>query len=345
MSAKHITYVLTIFAVSLVATATAHAQYDGYGCASCGGGYGGGHGGWLGLGNDEPLVKLRGGALFLHRDRPEAKDLVARQDAFGVFPFLDASDIGFNLETGWEAAAQVEMNCCTAFEVRYFQVDEMTSGVNFAPADGYGMIVDGGTATGILGGAFPVSGTLLYDSNLRSAEANLKGHIGQVSLLAGFRHVAVDELLSLNLADTSTASNNLFYSTNNELYGFQVGIEGSLLPADYAWQLEGVAKVGVYDNRISSRNGNVSNFTTDSNNRLNDNNTSSVAELGMAASYDLTYNLAIRVGLQLLWVNNIALASDQPIVNGVPNVDPIDTIDTSGTIFYTGIFAGFEFTH
>ena len=57
--------------------------------------------------------------------------------------------------------------------------------------------------------------------------------------------------------------------------------------------------------------------------------------------HNLTDRLSARVGYQLLWLEGVALATDQ-LDNSNPSI-PIATLDNGGGVFYHGGFAGTEF--
>jgi len=66
-------------------------------------------------------------------------------------------------------------------------------------------------------------------------------------------------------------------------------------------------------------------------------------EIGITAAYNLTDRLALRGGYQLLWLDGVALASQQPILNPPPLLSAATSVGTSGDVFYNGAFIGLEY--
>ncbi len=70
--------------------------------------------------------------------------------------------------------------------------------------------------------------------------------------------------------------------------------------------------------------------------------TAFVGEMVFSAATHLTANLNLRGGYRLLWIDSVALASDQLAAT---NFFTGNGIDGSGDVFYDGAFAGLEFTY
>lgn len=360
MSVRPLTLIMAFLAANLAATASAQYQYDsiveGYGdggsyCSDCGYGNGRRGGGgceplrhnWLHGLQGDGLWSFRGGALFMRRNAPSDATLLYAFDGIDITPSVDADVIDTNFETGWEASIHRKLHCDYSAEVRYFQIQDMYDRIDTRPDVGYGIITNRGTFFGLVGGG-PVTAAVQYNSSIRSAEANLRGHIGRVQTIAGVRYIDLDEDLFMPITN-GVSFNNFFYGAENDLYGFQLGLEVAVLPQHYLWQIDCYAKAGVYYNDFTIRNGNTSNLVASSANRLDDHTTSAVAEIGISTSYQLTYNLSITTGAQFLWLNNVVEPSDQILANGDPDLDGLTGFDDSGTPFFLGIYAGLEFVH
>jgi hypothetical protein len=67
-----------------------------------------------------------------------------------------------------------------------------------------------------------------------------------------------------------------------------------------------------------------------------------MGELGTTGRMQLTDHLAVRGGYRLLWLDGVALASDQLGVSDFANGSGFNG---SGNVFYRGAFAGFEFAY
>jgi hypothetical protein len=66
-----------------------------------------------------------------------------------------------------------------------------------------------------------------------------------------------------------------------------------------------------------------------------------IGELGINGTCQLTGSLALRAGYRLLWVTDVALASDQLPVSDFANSSGFNG---TGDVFYHGAFVGLELT-
>jgi hypothetical protein len=66
-----------------------------------------------------------------------------------------------------------------------------------------------------------------------------------------------------------------------------------------------------------------------------------VGEIGVTGAYQWTEHLAIRGGYQLLWIQGVAVASDQ-----IPVVDVFAQtgLNTNGNVFYHGALMSLDLT-
>ena len=70
--------------------------------------------------------------------------------------------------------------------------------------------------------------------------------------------------------------------------------------------------------------------------------TSSAFEINVLATCRLTKRLTIRGGYQLLWINDLAVASEQLRVNDVIEGGAGGRVDASSNLFYHGFVLGAE---
>lgn len=283
-----------------------------------------------------PLWTAHAGVIFLQRNRSDEHVLVID----GILaPVVDATDFDFEFETGWELAIERHLSPCCSLEARYFEVDDWSESVALPADSGYGFNVSTGNY-GLFGGT--VSGGVQYTSDLSSFEANLRRSLCCVDLVAGFRYLDLDEDIRLD-ASNASGFNRVFYDTDNELYGFQLGLDGTI-ECTSALRLDGSIKFGVYHNEMELTNGNTSDLFTENLNRLEDEGTSYVIELGSTASYAVSCQLNVQFGVQLLWVEDVAVATDQITVNPTPDAG-LTTLNAHGSPFYSGFFIGAQYVH
>jgi Putative beta barrel porin-7 (BBP7) len=171
----------------------------------------------------------------------------------------------------------------------------------------------------------------------------------QGSWLLGARYFKLDEQFSLNTRST-TNSAEAFYDTDifNSLTGMQVGgdIWFCLFPG---LRIGGEAKAGVYGNHA----GQNSSLSTSSGAVFQENaDTEDVAFVGDAtvmATYRLNYQWTAKLGYHFLYVDGVALASENfnptppALFLPPPGANRVLSMNNNGNVFYHGFMAGLEF--
>ncbi|RIK73402.1 MAG: hypothetical protein DCC68_24995 [Planctomycetota bacterium] len=197
---------------------------------------------------------------------------------------------------------------------------------------------------------FPQTGMRVrYDSRLHSEEINLRRHLNDTwTALVGVRAVQVFENFEVN----SPFAPIYTIDTQNRLYGLQIGGEGKLYYTE-RFLLSTVLKAGLFDNFSEQT-------TTDVGGAISDNvppylltastnQSSFVGEVGLMGTYRLAESVLLRVGYDLMWVSDVALASEQVVVNEFQRFPAttdgaIRGIDAGGSLFYHGVRLGVELT-
>jgi hypothetical protein len=163
------------------------------------------------------------------------------------------------------------------------------------------------------------------------------------SFLTGVRYLSLDEMLDWTAEDrigTATVDEGGHYlvETHNQLIGTQLG--GSLGFETARWSIIGSGKAGAYWNRINLNSSFDLNRTTDfdgfTNSREDD--LSFVGEAQLLAKWHLRPNVSLRAGLELLFVDSVALAPHQ--VNFIPG--GYSAIANSGDSVFLGTSLGVE---
>lgn len=285
----------------------------------------------------------RAGALFLRRSNPQSDTLL--QDAAGVTEVLNANAFDFDHDTGWEAQAinHQLLNTNFGMDVRYFQVN--------------GWDTDIGSITAPAGLSFPFATPLTnvnpqslsvnYRSELESGEINLRRQIGAgITLLSGARYVRLDEEGGLGFRSINTAgpanTTRVNVNTDNHLFGSQVGIEAILLSREL-FSLESSIKAGAYNNNASNEAIILQSAGPNFNSSSKDDHLAFLGEIDLGGRLNLSETVSIGSGYRLLWIEGVALASEQ-----LPRIDlavPANTtVDTSGSPFYHGAFVHLQIT-
>jgi hypothetical protein len=178
-----------------------------------------------------------------------------------------------------------------------------------------------------------------YYSRIYNAELNARYCFGdRLTFLAGFRWIDLHEdFTGASVYTGGITSQFLDINVANHLYGGQIGLDVSLLPCKGPFRIDGVLKAGVF--------GNYSDQTVLVGSQIygdKRDHTAFVGELNLLAVYEITPQLLLRGGYQVMWLEGVALAGDQPATFGVSgNYQP----DTDGSLFYHGAFAGLEFNY
>ena len=295
-----------------------------------------------------PQLEVRVAWLSLQRDTPDDTTLLTGRASGSpvFFKLLDASALDFGRQNGWEISATLRQTPESAVELRYFQVDSFSAETTLFRSDGWVHEFDGGA----LAIDTPVDYTYRYESLLRSAELNLlEGPAGsRVEWLAGFRWLEVNETLSAGIVPrVAVPGGSWKFSTRNDLYGLQVGVNALLTDRDSPLEFRATARTGLFyaDRRSTFRTG-YNNPLIDRAYSADDNTIAFAAELGISAIYRITQSIGLELSYHVLWIDDVALASEQAATTGymASASHPQGTAINGGTVFYHGLNCGLVFT-
>ena len=288
------------------------------------------------------------GMVFLHRDNPDSYPVFT--DAGGA-TFWDTSDYDFNTEFGIGVGLTRTLNACWDFGFYYFGVDSYLAERNLVAA------IAPGTLTFNIGdGVVPVAApteavSSLYGSDLHSAEFNLIYKGCYFDWLAGFRMIELNEEFRLGLRHDNQPNgfrSGYVAETDNRLFGLQVGVMPYLWQHG-PWSLDGFCKAGLYNNKARAHAGLQDNSPFQFYRYINKTDHAAfVGDLGVTLGYQISPCTTFRIGYTALWIDGVALASDQlaATVNGtVPQNQNTQAagLDPHGGTFYHGGIFGFEF--
>ncbi|HYO24847.1 MAG TPA: hypothetical protein VEQ85_07850 [Lacipirellulaceae bacterium] len=266
------------------------------------------------------------GIVLLERERPTRGTIVAGNPS-GV-PFARAQQFDFDFELGPDLTLARRLSGGTIVEGRYYGVD--------STAD-----LSGTTPGNFIGGGFTgPGGTLIrghYLTKLDSTEINLRRPVNEyLSVLAGFRWVELADKLTYRMGPTARGE----YDFNNRLYGGQLGASFTPLRPSARWILNIEGKGGLYGNDADGgillfQPGPIGQFSD------HDTTTSFVSQIDFTAGYRLNRRVTLRTGYQLLWLDNVALASDAAS-RSLLNPSLLTDIDY-GDLFYHGAMTSIDF--
>ncbi|MDX1947318.1 MAG: BBP7 family outer membrane beta-barrel protein [Pirellulaceae bacterium] len=278
---------------------------------------------------------------------------------------LQTDNLDFDLESGFRFTALGQIGPASSVEFTFYGLffydDQQT--VFSANNDLYSVVSDFGQ---LPAGGFAETDesdlqSIRYKSQFDNFEVNYRQRWQapncryQGSWLAGIRYFKLKE--DFNYLTQSTANgtvlnprNAQFYTnSHNNLIGGQIGGDMwiCLIPG---LRMGGEAKFGVYGNHYNVDN----TIRADSTDQvfLEELSTSDVAFIGQAdlmATYRINYQWTLKVGYQFLYVDGVALASEQfnttppaLVFPTAPNAREPFTND-NGRLFYHGYSVGAEF--
>lgn len=292
------------------------------------------HGGYY-----DPPWTVWANALFLHRSTPNDAILVTDTFAPGGNVLLDASDFNFDYEPGWEIGLGRRLGPTWGLEGRYFNVDSWRA-VTAPVVSAVGSAVRYATPVGNV--EFPNQFHATYRSELESVELNARRAVNPwLDVLFGVRFVELKDGSLAMVRDIGPGLNLSTHSINayNALTGFQAGADVTLFSRGRL-SLEGLFKAGIYGNAGRNSVSITQNVGSDFASAATTGHTAFVGELGFTAAYQITDALCARAGYQLVWIEGVALASDQVAVS-----DPLNgvaALDFTGSPFYDGASIGLE---
>lgn len=289
-----------------------------------------------------PLWTVYADAIFLDRSGPKSAVLFSDSFLPGGNELINASDLDFDTEAGFRIGLVRHNVLDTGWDVEalYFGIDGWRAATGVVSS--VGAWTPYATPMGNVGASDVWAS---YQSELHNVEFNGRKQVRDwLSLLAGFRYLELNEN-GMSLFQDIGPGLNLGtdrISATNHLMGFQIGVDGRLWNRRRL-ELDCVLKAGIYNN--DAKNGVFMSQTSlpdTYSSAASDDHTAFVGEIMLTGLYKLDRGWAIRGGYQLLWIEGVALASDQISVS-----DPLNgtaTIDTSGSPFYHGAFVGLEFS-
>ena len=236
------------------------------------------------------------------------------------------------LNSNWAGGPQVDViyhrDCKWDLEFAGFQMDGFHAmDAEFSPG---GLFFN---AAGISTG--PNSG-MEYDSTSKvySAEFDLRHPVScNLTLFGGFRWVELQETLNgETLVGGLPGATFLNTFTDNHMYGLQLGADGTLWAQKGSpFRIDGKVKAGIYLDHGDQ----ITNTLA-----AESDHAAFIGEASLTATYQLSKNVAARVGCQTMWLQGVALAGNQLMTTNV--AAGAASVDMSGGLFYLGAFSGLE---
>ncbi|MGI8977687.1 MAG: hypothetical protein ACR2FY_00530 [Pirellulaceae bacterium] len=280
----------------------------------------------------DPEWTFRIGAVIMKRSDPNTLPIFS--DFGGGATLVDAADYRFEYRGGIDFGAIRDLNDDWAVDFRYFAIDSWTASQSSTLSAG-GSILN--IASPVVFFGFPTTDST-YGSNLYSTEINLRRKLGWLQPFVGYRYVELNEDLNFLINPAPLLYNE---AADNRMHGFQFGAEANVWNNGGSFRLDSWVKAGIYYDLIRHHSA----FEFPAGNPLlppvnqRDNNTAFLGEIGAVGVYQLTDTISIRGGYQLLWLDGVALASEQvPTSNFFTDTDA----DVHGDVFFHGALVGVE---
>jgi hypothetical protein len=277
--------------------------------------------------------RITAAAIFLERSTPES--FVLAEDTSDPTRSLNADAFNFGFHTGWELSVARPLRTGYEIEFRYFGVDQFDALADVATNPAGALLRINTNPPTFDPNVQSIAAR--YNSQLQSCELNFRRPCGDwTSLLGGLRYLELDEQLH---ADLSTPAPTFTYETEtrNRLYGGQLGAEAVLWCANRL-SVDASIKAGLFGNEGHHTTAHNTTTVTDLAIDAAD-HAAFVGEFGLVGDYYFTDCFSIRLGYQLLWIESVALASEQIAVTDFGSGDGINL---NGGVFYHGAYIGFE---
>lgn len=277
-----------------------------------------------------PTWSISAGAIWLHRSRPETASIVTPPTGTpGII--VNGTDFGFDWGGGVDLGLMHRAKNGYIWEGRYFNSNDADATHNIPSITSFRIA---GIGVTILGGG---SLNSTYSTKLDSSELNLHKMVNdRVTIFSGFRWIELHDTLRVDIASPATFAR---WDENNHMYGGQVGTNWALLDPNSAFRLNLSGKAGAYGNYACNR------FTSTvvGGNHQEDSEIAFVGEGSLTATYFLTEHVALRGGYQVMWLDNVALASDAATATVQGPGGTSSPVITDGRLFYNGATAAVEF--
>jgi hypothetical protein len=277
-----------------------------------------------------PTWTVDAGAVILHRSRPTARALVVPLAGPGVIS--NGSDFGFDWAAGPDVRIARRFESGNSLEMRYF------GALDWDASALYGAV--GNVRIGSFSNFGATDLRASYSSSLHSTELNwLRPSSERVTWLAGFRWIELHEVLDYRIQFPAFSA-NYYWNTDNHLYGGQFGGKFKLWRLSGPLSVDASLKGGVYGNDASNAFNLLPSTGGSFPGGSDDSDVAFVGDVNLTGTYELTRHVGLYGGYQLLWVDGVALGSEQLATSTAVSSQTV--INTSGDVFYHGATTGLE---
>jgi hypothetical protein len=308
-------------------------------------------------------------AQWLLRDGERRVDFASfgPRNATGSNIFLTSSDLDECMETGFRTTVSRSLGSHDNFriEASYFGTQEWEEHLAFRDPTNNASGVTGtiaspftnfGRPTQVVGLDFNNFVEIGFTSELHSAELNFRHRTGlmcgflESSMVYGIRYMKIDETFFYQqisgLPLPLGATHEVDTATTNELLGAQLGVLASYRVSDrWWWELDVKATLAGNDATVESIYGrSVAGVPNAFAFRERHNCMAVIGDVNLMSMYQITHNLALRAGYQMIWVDGIAVAVEQFNPNLAELTLGPARLNDDGTLVYHGPHLGLVVT-
>lgn len=169
-------------------------------------------------------------------------------------------------------------------------------------------------------------------------------------MLAGFRWLNLRENLVGALSPPTLATEPPFWNTttSNNLFGFQIGVDGEILKRG-RFSINGLVKAGIYDNNAEQTTAVSVIAKQVSSASATTNHAAFIGETGLQCKYQVADGLLVRAGYQVIWLEGVALAPGQiqetyTTTKILENTVQALGVNCNSGVFYHGATVGLEYS-
>jgi hypothetical protein len=258
------------------------------------------------------------------RNNLEPNDVLFRTNGVPVF---NTADFNVPVEAGIRAGVVLSSPCGNDWIGEYFGVHSFQD--NALRTDPIGVVP---IFFGQLGPVLPAI-TAEYESTLDSAELYVRTRQSRrIAPLAGIRYLQLEE--EFNVMQDPVARQGWYSETDNDLFGFQFGLQGLLF--EYGpWRMETMLKAGPFYNSADVHAFvNPAGQATFITRHASSSHTAFLGELRVGLVWRLGRRVNFRLGYDALWLSGIAQGPNQ--TNNVSFATNLQVVDLSDVLFQGG---------
>jgi hypothetical protein len=279
----------------------------------------------------QPVWTVDAGAVILNRSTPKSEQIIRPVLGSGSATISNGTDFGFDWSAGPDITITRRMDNGNSWQVRYFEVQDFTSNTSYGAVGNFQL----GSFSNFL--ALDLTGH--YTSDLNSVEINwLHPFSDRVTWLVGFRWLELEDALRYEVT-FPISSADYHWDENNQLYGAQTGFDLSLWNLSGPFTIDCLMKAGFFGNSATNRF-NLSTLGVSIPGGADGNDTAFIGELDLTAAYQFSRHIAVHGGYELLWVDGVALSSNQAATATAHNTQ--NSISSNGDVFYHGALVSLD---